>query len=241
MKKPVIKLLCMVIILVSCLAGCGGSGGGSGNTGSSSSDFDPENPVITDEMKKFPQFQDPTDDTPTATIKTNFGDITIMFFPKYAPKAVENFLTHAENGYYDGVIFHRVVDNFMIQGGDPEGTGSGGESIWGTAFEDEFSNKLFNVRGALSMANSGSNTNGSQFFIVQGGNKYNVEAYTNKNYPLGIAQAYAQFGGADWLDQKHTVFGMVTQGMDVVDTIAALDNGNGAPSEEVIIETIVVH
>jgi len=104
---------------------------------------------------------------PKATIKTNHGEILIQLFPEQAPKTVENFVGLAKKGYYDGVIFHRVINDFMIQGGDPTGTGMGGESIWGAPFEDEFSNELFNIRGALSMANAGPATNGSQFFIVQ--------------------------------------------------------------------------
>ena len=94
------------------------------------------------------------------------GVIKIKLFPEYAPKAVENFKTHAKNGYYDGLTFHRIINEFMIQGGDPNGDGSGGESIWGVPFEDEFSTEVLNYRGAF-MANSGPNTNGSQFFIVQ--------------------------------------------------------------------------
>ena len=107
---------------------------------------------------------------PKATIKTNHGEIVIQLFPEQAPKTVENFVGLAKKGYYDGVIFHRVINDFMIQGGDPTGTGMGGESIWGAPFEDEFSNELFNIRGALSMANAGPATNGSQFFIVQNQN-----------------------------------------------------------------------
>ena len=101
-----------------------------------------------------------------ATIKTNFGSIRVKMLPEAAPKAVENFLTHARNGYYNGIIFHRVINDFMIQGGDPTGTGMGGESIWGDPFEDEFTPDARNFRGALSMANAGPGTNGSQFFIV---------------------------------------------------------------------------
>ena len=100
-------------------------------------------------------------------LHTTEGDIAIRLFPQYAPKAVENFTTHAKNGYYDGIVFHRVIDGFMIQGGDPTATGCGGESIWGRNFEDEFTPALHNLRGALSMANAGPGTNGSQFFIVQ--------------------------------------------------------------------------
>ena len=100
-------------------------------------------------------------------METNYGTIKIRLFPKVAPKAVENFKTHVENGYYDGLTFHRVIEGFMIQGGDPIGNGTGGESIWGKPFEDEFDINYHNFRGTLSMANAGPNTNGSQFFIVQ--------------------------------------------------------------------------
>ena len=102
-----------------------------------------------------------------AVIKTNRGDMTFVLLDEAAPKAVENFITHAKNGYYDGLIFHRVIQDFMIQGGDPTGTGCGGASIWGKPFEDEFALDARNYYGALSMANSGPGTNGSQFFIVQ--------------------------------------------------------------------------
>ncbi|MCL2407213.1 MAG: peptidylprolyl isomerase [Defluviitaleaceae bacterium] len=102
-----------------------------------------------------------------AIIKTNHGDVIVRFFPEEAPLAVENFITHARNGYYDGLTFHRVIPGFMIQGGDPNGNGTGGQSIWGRGFEDEVHPELNHLRGALSMANAGPMTNGSQFFIVQ--------------------------------------------------------------------------
>ena len=104
-----------------------------------------------------------------AVMHTNMGDISIRLFPEFAPKTVENFTTHAKNGYYDGIVFHRVIKDFMIQGGDPTATGCGGESIWGRNFKDEFCYELHNLRGALSMANAGPGTNGSQFFINQVG------------------------------------------------------------------------
>ncbi|MBQ8670193.1 MAG: peptidylprolyl isomerase, partial [Oscillospiraceae bacterium] len=113
------------------------------------------------------QLQDAPKGNPTATLHTTMGDITVVLYPEQAPKTVENFLGLAEKGYYDGVTFHRVINDFMIQGGDPTATGSGGESLWGKDFEDEFSDQLHNFRGALSMANAGPGTNGSQFFIVQ--------------------------------------------------------------------------
>ncbi|MEY8321141.1 peptidylprolyl isomerase [Lachnospiraceae bacterium 46-61] len=113
------------------------------------------------------QSQMPKEGDEIAIIQTNKGEIRMQFFPEQAPKAVENFKTHAKEGYFDGLIFHRVINNFMIQGGDPTGTGAGGESIWKKDFEDEPSNELYFFRGAVAMANRGPNTNGSQFFIVQ--------------------------------------------------------------------------
>ena len=114
---------------------------------------------------KYPQLSLDEVKGPKAVIETTMGTITAQLFPKYAPKTVENFVKLAEKNYYDDVIFHRVIPDFMIQGGDPTGTGRGGESIYGHPFEDEFSEELFNFTGALSMANAGPNTNGSQFFI----------------------------------------------------------------------------
>lgn len=179
---------------------------------------------------------------PKATIKTNHGEIVIQLFPEQAPKTVENFVGLAKKGYYDGVIFHRVINDFMIQGGDPTGTGMGGESIWGAPFEDEFSNELFNIRGALSMANAGPATNGSQFFIVQ---NQNVPAQMAgqmeaAGYPKEIITAYEN-GGTPWLDYRHTVFGQVTSGMDVVDEIAAVERDMAdKPKEDVVIETVEI-
>ena len=145
-----------------------------------------------------------------ATLHTNHGAIELELFEGEAPKTVENFRKLASDGFYDGVIFHRVIPDFMIQGGDPEGTGSGGP---GYMFEDEFNDHPV-VRGALAMANSGPNTNGSQFFIV-------------------TADA------CPWLDGKHTVFGQVTNGMDVVDTISQVNtNSADRPDEDVVIERI---
>ncbi len=124
--------------------------------------------VYTDKDYGF-QLEAPQAGDTVAIMHTSMGDISIRFFPEAAPKAVENFTTLAQNGYYDGLTFHRVMKDFMIQGGDPKGDGTGGKSKWGTPFEDEFDQKLLNLRGSLSMANSGVNTNGSQFFINQAG------------------------------------------------------------------------
>lgn len=171
----------------------------------------------------------------------DFGVIKIRFFEEETPKTVENFITHAKDGYYDGLTFHRVISDFMIQGGDPTGTGAGGESIWGTPFEDEFSLELFPYRGALCMANSGANTNGSQFFIVQMKEADDSMAVQMREaqWPETIIDNYMKNGGTPWLWQMHTVFGQVYEGMDVVDAIAAVQTDiNDKPGKSVIIEKI---
>jgi peptidyl-prolyl cis-trans isomerase B (cyclophilin B) len=146
----------------------------------------------------------------SATLHTNQGAVEVELFDDDAPKTVENFRKLAGDGFYDGVIFHRVIPDFMIQGGDPTGTGSGGP---GYTFEDEFNDHPV-ARGALAMANAGPNTNGSQFFIV-------------------TADA------CPWLDGKHTVFGQVTDGMDVVDAISQLETDAGdRPRETVSIDRV---
>ncbi len=125
-------------------------------------------PAGTDEGTELGyQLEEPEEGEEIAVMTTNMGEIRIRLFPEAAPKTVYNFKKLAEEGYYDGLTFHRVIEGFMIQGGDPNGDGTGGESIWGESFEDEFSKNLVNLRGSLAMANSGSNTNGSQFFINQ--------------------------------------------------------------------------
>ncbi|KAF0393059.1 peptidylprolyl isomerase [Pediococcus pentosaceus] len=176
------------------------------------------------------------------TIKTNQGDIKIQLFDELVPKTVKNFIELAEKGYYNGVIFHRVIPDFMIQGGDPTGTGMGGESIYGRTFEGEFSNKLYNLNGALSMANAGPNTNGSQFFIVTNSNvpKRMIKQLKAAEFPEEIVEAYRQ-GGTPWLDGRHTVFGQVFEGMDVVKAISKVKrNGEDRPNVDVVMEQVIV-
>ena len=191
-------------------------------------------------------FREPKSGDTIVIMHTNFGDVKFLMFPEVAPKTVENFTTHAKESYYDGLIFHRVIDGFMIQGGDPTGTGRGGESIWGDAFEDEFSPEAHNFRGALSMANAGPDTNGSQFFIVQAG------PVDERMFPMLARQygvklddetkaKYAELGGTPWLDNHHTVFGQVIEGMDVVDTIASQPVGyQDKPVNDIVIEKMTV-
>lgn len=181
-----------------------------------------------------------------ATMKTTLGDIKILLFPDAAPKAVENFVTHAKNGYYNGIIFHRVIPDFMIQGGDPTGTGRGGESIWGRSFEDEFSVDYHNIRGALSMANAGPGTNGSQFFIVQAKEVSEdmisqLEQLADRGFPTECVEDYKALGGTPWLDYRHTVFGQVVDGMDTVDKIAEVETVPGdKPATDVSIIDIEI-
>lgn len=192
-------------------------------------------------MSEFPQLHLDKQTGTTATIKTNKGDITLQLFDKLAPKTVKNFVELAQDGYYDGVIFHRVIPNFMIQGGDPTGTGRGGKSIYGEQFEDEFSDQLFNLRGALSMANAGPNTNGSQFFIVTMDEvpAQMVGQLEAAGFPAEIIDAYKERGGTPWLDNKHTVFGHLIAGEDVAQAIQNVErDAADKPLEDVIIETI---
>ncbi len=210
------------------------------------------------------QLDSPKEGEEIAVITTNLGQFKMRFFPEAAPKAVENFKSHSKNNYYNGLIFHRVINNFMIQTGDPNGNGTGGESIWGTPFEDEFSDKLFNITGAVSMANSGKNTNGSQFFINQGGKEnfsgwdYHQAIYDrykdNKNISIidmskitnEVKELYNNNGGNPHLDgyfntQKkgHTVFAQVFDGMDTVNKIASTEvDSADKPLNDVIIEKI---
>lgn len=156
---------------------------------------------------------------PIAVFETSKGNFEVELRPDLAPKAVENFVTHSKNGYYNGVIFHRVIKNFMIQTGDPDGTGRGGESIWKKDFEDEFSPKaLFDKPGVLAMANRGKNTNGSQFFVTT------VPTY--------------------WLNGRHSIFGYVTKGYEIVKKIenapTAGRSGGDKPLSEIKIISITI-
>lgn len=154
-------------------------------------------------------------ENPIVVVETTAGTFEVMLFPDVAPKACENFLKLAEKGYYTGTGFHRVIPNFMIQGGDPEGTGRGGVSIWGKKFEDECKNDVkFDKPGFLAMANAGPNTNGSQFFITT------------------VA--------TPWLNMRHTIFGQVTQGYDVIKKIEATGSQSGQTSVKTEIKKITL-
>ena len=193
MKKIFAILLTLTLMATSA---CGSSGGSSG---------------------EFDQFSGPQSGDTVVTIKTSEGDISLRLFADLTPEMVTNFTTLANEGYYDGLIFHRVISGFMIQGGDPNGNGTGGHSYKGegTKLDDEIVGDLTHLRGAISMANSGANTNGSQFFIVQ--------------------------ADSDFLDGGYSLFGQVYDGMDVVDAIAAVETDkHDKPEEDGVIETVKV-
>lgn len=245
--------------------------------------------------KEYPQITGDYEGLPVAVIEIeNFGTVRAVLFEEQCPKTVENFITLAESDYYDGLTFHRVIDQFMIQGGDPKGDGTGGESCWGGTFEDEFDDSLRNFRGALSMANGGPDTNGSQFFIVQhsDGSVYdsrylqriadpaayarnrakeyvqmgamskaeadewlateleNAKAtltyyqslgYPPQTFPEDVAAKYAEVGGTPWLDMRHTVFGQVIEGMDVVDKVAGANTDlEDKPINDIVIKDITI-
>lgn len=174
------------------------------------------NQIIFSQQKQNKDKKKMVDSITVAVIQTNMGTIELELFADKTPKTVENFVGLANKGYYNGVIFHRVIDNFMIQGGDPTGTGRGGQSLWGGRFEDEIVPDLkHNGAGILSMANAGPNTNGSQFFI------------TLKETP--------------WLDGRHTVFGKVIKGMDVVQAIGKVPtNQQDRPLKDVVMEKVTI-
>lgn len=195
------------------------------------------------------QLEMPAEGEEIVVMQTSMGTIKLRLFPDAAPVTCQNFKNLIKEGYYNGITFHRVMDDFMIQGGDPEGTGFGGEAYGGGTIPDEFSRNLFNFRGALAMANTGeANSGGSQFFIVQADTcQYTVDTLKREGYPKWAAEKYAELGGTPHLDGEynkgiypgyigHTVFGQVFEGMDTVDAIAAVaTDRNAKPLSDVTI------
>ncbi|HEM5490960.1 TPA: peptidylprolyl isomerase [Streptococcus suis] len=261
MKKRLFFALASTILLTACASNSNTSTEQSSSSSSSSTLATTTDTTASSKYAKdlayainnpdasFPQLSSVVAENEAAVkIKTTQGDITIKLFPEQAPLTVENFLTHAKNGYYNGTIFHRVIKDFMIQGGDPLGNGTGGESIWagkgttidaGYGFKDEISAFLYNIRGSLSMANAGAGTNGSQFFINQNTTDMSSQLSSSK-YPTKIVDAYKN-GGNPNLDGKHTVFGQVIEGMDIVDKIASVEtDSSDKPKTDVKIESIEI-
>ena len=181
-----------------------------------------------------------------ATLHLTAGDVEITMDRSATPCTINSFMSLAQQGWFNETRCHRLTDYgiFLLQCGDPTGTGMGGESIYGERFEDEFSPELYNIRGALSMANAGPNTNGSQFFIVQNSSlPYSTKELTRGGWPKPIAEVYASQGGTPHLDRRHTVFGQLVDeaSYEVLDKIAAVETASmDKPLEDVVIETIEV-
>ncbi len=217
-KTRILALLLTVALLLCGLTACGEEEPPTGG----------ETTAYPDKAAGF-QTELPQAGDTVAILHTSKGDIAIRLFPEAAPKAVENFITHAKNGYYNGLTFHRVIENFMIQGGDPKGTGTGGESIWGKPFEDEFDSKLLNLRGALSMANSGVNTNGSQFFI-------NTSSQTGQDVAALKQQAQSNYDQQyQYFKTMYEYYGDMVKGQyPTLDSFIAANGGIATPRPETV-------
>ena len=254
MKKRIMALALAAVAVIG-MTGCGGT-----DTEKNTNTTNVDNTTIV-------QAQMPEDGEEIAVITTSKGVVKMRFFPEEAPKAVENFKTLAKDGYYDGLIFHRVINEFMVQGGDPTGTGTGGESCWGEDFETEVSERLHFYRGAVAMANAGPDTNGSQFFIVQQKSvmedalRVLLEARDNNEeeigvtltdgnyytlsqlYPDEVLDHYKAQGGSIHLEYifggAYSIFGQVFEGLEAIDAIAAVETDeNDKPLNDAIIENV---
>lgn len=253
LKKAVSLILCTTAIAAS-FGSCGkeievsttanGNSSVSGNSSESSSETDTQDTNV-----KAANFTAPKDGEQIVVMNIkNYGEVKIKLFPEYADKGVENFVELAKKGYYDGLTFHRVINDFMIQGGDPTGTGRGGECIWGNKFDGGTDPHLIHTTGALAYANSGAtSTNGSQFYIVTG-TLYDEQSLADMGAYYGISfsdsakELYTTVGGTPWLDGGYTVFGQVFDGLDVIFEIQKVttDQGNNKPIEDVVMESVKV-
>lgn len=260
MKKRYILISIILISMLFVLTGCSDNKNNTSNTASTKKENTTSNNTtntakvrsedVDYKVSAEKQMAVPENGETIGIIKVkNFGDIKVKFFKDSAPKAVENFITHSKNGYYNNLIFHRVIDEFMIQGGDPLGTGTGGESIWKEGFGAEIDKTLVPYRGSLCMAMSMlPNSIGSQFFITQAHYSDEMDSYLKKSnkYLPGLLEQYKTYGGYLSLYEQYTVFGQVFEGMDVVDAIAKTptqttpDGQEDKPVQDVVIETIEI-
>lgn len=241
----------IIFTLLSLLTGCGKEATASSSSVPSKT---PEeqilaNAEITDDMIKLVQFAEGTTATEEVTVSTSIGDITVVLYPEYAPKAVENFLALAKTGYYDGQKFYRLVNNYMAQAGDPTGMGTGGESSFKDeggkpiGFPCEYSINLWNFKGAIGMFPSAEGLNDSRFYIVTNSklDAETISSMTAANFPKSVQAKYEAHGGAPWLDGKYTVFGQVTEGFDILDELSiAKTNADKLPLTDIIIKKISV-
>lgn len=235
-RRKIAGILLLAVLLL--LAGCGKA------AESSAPEQDPE------AASALLQFDLPTAGDDVVVINTSLGTIKVMLFPETAPKAVENFLTHAKDGYYNGLKFYKVQNNKCLYTGDPKGDGTGGESVFRdddgriVPFEDEYSMDLWHFNGALSMVNDGAeDNNGSRFCFVQSSSVSADMLLEMKKigFPSNVVAKYAGVGGAPWLDTKQVVFAQVYEGLEVLDAIAAVEvDENGVPKESVVIHSMSV-
>ncbi len=189
------------------------------------------------------QLKGPSVGDTIAVFETNLGIFKAVLYPQFAPKAVDNFTTHAKNGYYNNSTFHRVIADFLIQGGDPTNTGSGGDSIWMLPFENEYSESLHHYRGTLGMASFEKDQNRSQFYVIKGGEITDemINAMKQAEYPQGVIDSYREVGGRPTMDYNYTIFGQVYDGLDILDAISILEvREDNRPKEEVIIKSITI-
>lgn len=256
--KKIVSFLTLMLILLFILTGCGEEKTNNNtvnktsnkitNTSNIAQNKTKEDSKVSVDFKQAAQKQmakPEAGETVVIIHIKDYGAVKVKFFEEVAPKAVENFVTHAKEGYYNGVTFHRVINQFMIQGGDPEGTGMGGESIWRTDFEEELSPELVPYRGSLCMASRGlenSPSLGSQFFITQAEYNDQMASYMQGyGYPSDLLEEYKNYGGYLSLYQQYTVFGQVYEGMEIVDRIAAVETDESdKPVEDVVIERMEV-
>lgn len=229
------------ILTVSMLAGCTNTTSGSATANETQAEStDTTAAAQVTAPGTIYNFTEPVQGEEIAVIKVkDFGTIKVKLFPELLPTAVENFKGLIAMNYYDELIFHRVKKNFMIQGGDPRGNGTGGQSMWGGSFDGGMAEGLYHFNGALAYANSGSTaTDGSQFYIVCNNDMQSVESQI-QGLPDNVAQMYREKGGYPFLDGKYTVFGQVIEGMDVVEAISEVDTDEkDKPLKQVLIESI---
>lgn len=221
--KKIIAIIAVGATLVTALAGCS----------KDKPDAQPDNVAIAN-------FTKPVNGEKIGVISVKgYGDIKIKFFPEYAAKGVENFQGLSDMGYYDELIFHRVIENFCIQGGDPKGNGTGGTSLWGEEFDFETSDSLRNFSGAVAYAHSQDGKNGSQFYILTGDPAdITDEVLKGYNFPQNVLDKYKEVGGAPNLDGGYTVFGQVFEGMDIVHEIEKVEVSSEKPIDQVLMEKV---
>ncbi len=252
------KLASLIMCVVACAAvfsGCGDDSNSAAGKASDSKDNSVEVSDSTNDESSVAQsagsvmnFTAPKEgeDIIVMTIK-DYGDVKIKLFSEQASKGVENFTGLASQGYYDGLIFHRIISDFMIQGGDPQGTGMGGESIWGEKFDGGTSADVSHFAGAVAYANSGSTaTNGSQFYIVTGEvstdeSLSQIAEYYGTSFSDEAKELYKTIGGTPFLDGNYTVFGQVFDGLDIIFDVQNVDtDANDKPTKDVVIEKVSV-